>query len=136
MNNLKNKEDRIEFIKEFYYERLKFCGCGIPSNTLFIIRDILRVIKKRTDQYDTKDIVKCFKEYNKHIQEILNLKGEDKSRTHKINEGIKDIMYNILNNVEVLEHGSFIGCSWLTNYGEILLECLNSLSDDELENFN
>ena len=39
-----NKELSIEFVKNFYYEDLGFCGCGNPASILCTIKDFLNVV--------------------------------------------------------------------------------------------
>jgi hypothetical protein len=129
--------DNKEFLNDFYYKKLKFCGCGCPSDTLFIVRNMLNVVKIRGDRWrDSKCKLtnqEVYEEYKKGIKEALNLKEEDDSVIYSINEGIIESFYNVLTNVDVLEHGSSIGGSWLTDYGKELLVHLNSLSDDDLK---
>lgn len=132
------EQKRDEFIKDFYYEKLNFCGCGSPSDTLYVIRNVLNVIKLREDRWDSEDYYIRQHEYyelhKKEIKESLNLK-EEKVIGDKfyLNEGVVQIVLNVLDCCGVLEHGGSIGGSWLTNYGKELLEYLNALSNEDLQ---
>lgn len=125
-------ENTEEFIQEFYYNKLEFCGCGSPSDILYVIRNILNVIDKRW--IDCKaECDNWYKIYQENLKNSLNQKDDDMEEDFSTNDGVVQIIYNALTNVDVLEHGSSISCSWITNYGKQLLQHLNSCSDDELE---
>ena len=138
MEQWEYEEQRIEFIKDFYYKKLNCCGCGSPWNILYTIRLVLNTLNKRQNNWNKEDYNKnhsyYYNLYEKEIQLSLNLKDENEDLDDfSINEGVKEIVLNLLNNCEVLEHGSGIGGSWLTEYGKELLKYLNELTDDELE---
>ena len=118
------EEKRRDFINDFYYEKLNFCGCGSPWDVLYTIKKILNVISQKKD-YDYED-------YWNKFRNSLNIMID--KNNFSVNEGVFQIILNVLNNCDVLEHGSSIGGSWLTDYGKELLEHLNALSDDDLEN--
>lgn len=132
------EEQRKKFINEFYFEKLNFCGCGSPCEVLYVIKNLLNVIKINKDRWKLPDYNKnSYKYYDLHQSEIIqcfNLKNDNTNDgEYSINEGVIQCFLNVLNNVDVLEHGSSIGGSWLTKYGEQLLEYLNELNDEELE---
>lgn len=132
------EEQRRNFINDFYFEKLNFCGCGSPSDTLYVIKNLLNVIKIRTDRWDLPDYNKNRHEYynlyKKEITDCFNLKDYNTNNNeYSINESVIQCFLNVLNNCDVLEHGGGIGGSWLTKYGKQLLEYLNELSDEELE---
>lgn len=119
MEQWESEQKRSEFINDFYYEKLDFCGCGRPCDILYVIRNFLNAVKRKTDRWELPDYEKKHHEYyelsEKEIKESLNVKKDD---------GVIDVFYNVLNNCDVLEHGSSISGSWLTEYG---LELLNHL---------
>ena len=122
-----DKELSIEFVKNFYYEDLGFCGCGNPASILCTIKDFLNVI----DAY-SKDKID-YKEKERRLSLAL-LNDEDyEIEEIKVKRGAELIILNVLNNCDVLEHGSGIGSSWLTLYGEEVLEHLNNLNYKDLE---
>lgn len=117
------EEKRREFIQDFYYEKLNFCGCGSPWDVLYTIKKTLNIISKKKE-FDYED-------YWNKLRNSLNMMVD--KNNFSVNEGVFQIILNILNNSDVLEHGGGIGGSWLTDYGRELLEHLNSLSDEDLE---
>lgn len=125
-------ENTQEFIQDFYYNKLEFCGCGSPSDILYVIKNILNVIEKKLKDCDAK-IDNRYEVYQENLKNSLNQKDDSMEEEFSTNEGIVQIIYNVLTNVDVLEHGSSIGGSWLTDYGKELLKHLNSCNDDELE---
>ena len=122
-----NKELSIEFVKNFYYEDLGFCGCGNPASILCTIKDFLNVI----DAY-FKDKID-YKEKERRLSLALLNDGDYEIEEIKVKRGAELIILNVLNNCDVLEHGSGIGSSWLTLYGEEVLEHLNNLNYKDLE---
>lgn len=130
------EEKRTEFINDFYYDKLKFCGCGSPSDTLYVIKKVLNVIDvkiKRCEEskfWDSNN----YDLYRNDITECLNLKDETiEDAQLSINEGVIQTFLYLLDSVGVLEHGGSVGGAWLSEYGETLLEHLNKLSDEELD---
>lgn len=105
---------------EVWDDDLDFCGCGAPWESLKIIREVLNLVCKRCEEDDF--------DFKKAIHEFFGCKTEDMSMQ------VYEILANILNNANVLEHGSNIVWSWLTSYGEEVRESLNRLTDFELEN--
>ena len=122
-----DKELSIKFVKNFYYEDLGFCGCGNPASILCTIKDFLNVI----DAY-FKDKID-YKEKERRLSLALLNDGDYEIEEIKVNRGAELIILNVLNNCDVLEHGSGIGSSWLTLYGEEVLEHLNNLNYKDLE---
>ena len=122
-----NKELSIEFVKNFYYEDLGFCGCGNPASILCVIKDFLNVI----DAYSENKI--NYKEKERRLSLALLCDEAYGIEEVKVNWGTEQIILNVLNNCDVLEHGSGIGSSWLTLYGEEVLEHLNNLNYKDLE---
>lgn len=131
------EEKRREFINDFYFEKLNFCGCGSPCDTLYVIKNLLNVIKAKMDKWKLADYNVRFDEYyelyQKELKECLNLNDNTFHNQFNINDGIIQVFLNVLNNCDVLEHGSSINGSWLTSYGKKTLEYLNQLTDKELE---
>lgn len=89
---------------------LGFCGCGDPDSAMIFVRDILRLLKER--------------------------KWLDDEMKQKLpNDGIYYFVLYVLDSMKLTEHGSSVGCSWLTNKGEKVLEniewCLENESIEE-----
>lgn len=129
-----NKEKATKLIQDVYYDELNFCGCGSPSDTLYVIKNVLRVHKNKLDRFDYADYNEKVDEYHdlykQEFQKALNLKDEDCENGFYVNEGVYQIMLNVLNNANLMEHGFSIGGSWLTREGEEFLEALELMEDE------
>ena len=49
-----------EFVRDFYYNKLKFCGCGLLADILSLINDVLNIIDtaKSRDYEENKKLYK------------------------------------------------------------------------------
>lgn len=121
-----SKKYAINLIYDFWYDDLNFCGCGTPWDTLDIIKQLLNMIYRRFDNENKYDYVN-FK------SEVCNI-FECKSRYMSMQ--IYEIIANVLDVAGLLEHGSCITGSWLTDYGEEVRKALNGVDRFELENFS
>jgi hypothetical protein len=101
--------------KFFYHEVLRMCGCGTPENT----RKIIKIIMNAQNQKDY-----CVR--NKMINEIL---GIDRNQNDMYNGLIQFILYT-LDDKGLIEHGSSINGSWLTELGKMYLYILNKIDLD------
>ncbi|MGM7720586.1 hypothetical protein [uncultured Metabacillus sp.] len=125
MENWEKQELIKERLNDFYYEKLKFCGCGNPGDTLKLIKELLNAIN---DKYVNEV------PYEVHQNRIHSLfEFEDKSKPKlkftDIQNGIIQFVMYQLDLIEVLEHGGSIGGSWLTSYGKQIMEYLNECED-------
>jgi hypothetical protein len=137
MENWEIEQQRKELIYNFYYENLKFCGCGSPWTTLKFIKDFLNTIKQKTDNYKKKDYdknsEKYYEEYQSNIRNIFEFqnKSENDNFFSDSQDGIIQFVLYYLNKIEILEHGGSVGGSWLTEHGEIVLKALNECDNIE-----
>lgn len=138
MDNWEIEEKNRKIIQDFYYNKLNFCACGSPSDILYVIKNVLNVIdvKWKEMKRDTKNeyLEKICETYRDDLKRTLNQKDENYEDDFSINDGVEQIIYNILNEIDVLEHGSSISVSWLTGYGKEVLNALNSINGDDLDN--
>lgn len=118
---LENKDYAMDYVNDFYFEKLDFCGCGIPKDVIIMIKDILNIISTR----DTRS----YEEQQELFRECFKLKKDSNDMEYTLLQFI----LNVLDNADVTEHGSSIGNSYLTIYGKKLLECLNALTVDEID---
>lgn len=103
----------------FYYEVLKWCGCGDPALAKRCVRDYMNIIFSW--QKDTKF----------DVQKSLN----DRFGVEVVydNELLLCLAY-ALSAADLTEHGTSIGFSWLTDEGQMFLSLLNM--DEELSGDN
>ena len=132
--NIKNHDYyEEELIKEcedfFYYEKLHWCGCGIPETAKKTLRDFLRIL------YDHKKELE-------HKHPNYDWRTDWKRRENNFQErfGVHDVYGNELllcfayamDAAEFTEHGSSIGGAWITEEGKMFLWLLEQ--NDELDN--
>lgn len=89
-------------------EVLGFCGCGDPDSAMLLVRDILKLIKEE-------------KEYSEEITKALPT------------DGVYYFVLYMLCDRGLIEHGSIVCRSWLTDKGEEVLSdiewCLENEKD-------
>lgn len=100
--------------------KMDFCGCGRQDDISFMIRDILRIINNKTENYDKMDIHEAYKQFDKELIDILGFDSD--------NIAFEFILHT-LNSVDVLEHGSSVFGSWLTDYGKEILCAFEIVGD-------
>lgn len=118
-------------LKDFYYNKLDFCGCGRPDCTLEFIKKLLNIIKQKTDRRSEPNY-NCDESWDKHqnnLIETFEFKAE--KELSDIQDGIVQFVMYYLDRIGVLEHGGGIGGAWLSDYGKELLEILNYFDDLE-----
>lgn len=114
-----SEEELIKYCEDFfYYEKLKWCGCGEPEIAKKVIRDYLKIL------YDHKQELK-------HKSSNYNWLKDWEKRDKELQErfGVKSIYDNELllcfayamDGAEFTEHGSSIGGAWITKEGEMFL---------------
>lgn len=102
-------------VKEFYYEDLKWCGCGDPQGDLIFLRDILKLYRDRAangcDKWaEVTELIKVFLPWDCRLA---------------------DAYLKVLTSHDLLEHGSGVHGSWLTEKGQEILTLLeNGIPDD------
>lgn len=103
------EEDLIEHLLNFFnYEILKLCGCGIPENTDEAIYQLLKIRKDWLDHTIT---------YEEKKERYKSDMGLDVNKD--MHYGLVQFVLYVLNEVDLLEHGSSVGGSWLTDLGEM-----------------
>lgn len=101
----------------FYYEKLKWCGCGTPEIAKKVIRDYLEIVDN--NYYEKRDGLK--KRFG--VEYVYN------------NELLLCLAY-ALDAAEFTEHGGSVGGAWLADEGVMFLwllkhnEELDDLDDD------
>lgn len=104
--------------------KMGFCDCGSKKGVAFMIRDILRAIENRTNNYDVMDTEKAYELFDEEINEILGFSRENV---------VFEFILHTLNAVDILEHGSSVRGSWLTDYGREILCAFDIVGDNILD---
>lgn len=109
-------EQLIEECEDFfYYEKLKWCGCGMPEIAKKVIRDYLEIVNNDSDK-------KC--------DELKKRFGVEYVYD---NELLLCLAY-ALDAAKFTEHGSSVGGAWLADEGKMFLWLLKH--NEELDNLD
>lgn len=100
-------------LQAFYYGRLGFCGCGDPGSELIFMRDVLTLLKERSDAADLRLPHDDYLDKCSALEKKFG--GNDQYRMHYL---------YWLDSLGLTEHGSNISGSWLDGDGEAVLVLL------------
>lgn len=103
---------------------MDFCSCGRQDDISFMIRDVLQVINNKTENYDKMNYEMVWEQFDKELIDVLGF--------HSDNIAFEFILH-VLNSVGVLEHGSSVYGSWLTDYGKEILCAFEIVGDEILD---
>lgn len=98
----------------FAYDILGLCGCGTPKDTWNMIRIVLNALNDKHEDKCTYD------EYQLRLKDELHINPSE-----DIQYGLYQFVLYILNDKKILEHGSSVGGSFLTDLGKKYLTVLN-----------
>lgn len=118
------KEIASKMILNLRYEVMDFCGCGRPDEVSFMVRDILKAIDNKFNNFNKMSDKEVFDMFDKELKDIL---GFDSKNI------VFEFILHVLNSADLLEHGSGVGGSWLTNYGEEILCAFDIVGDEILD---
>lgn len=108
-----------EELSEFYYDHLKWCGCGEPWAALSFLGEVLAAIDQRHPEGVSEE--ESHAAYMK-LFEVLGMEA---------NPGLA---YGYLYSIDaygLLEHGSTIRGSWLTAKGKEVMKAIQNCSKEE-----
>lgn len=110
--------DEVDYpneVQQFYYGALNWCGCGNPDEALGFMRDVLAIMKARSDE-------NCSGSYKGSAYEARTLELDA-----KLGDGMLGLSYlYMIDSYGLTEHGGSIGGSWLTGEGERVLAMLQA----------
>jgi len=131
MSELEYKRKKLyaKKIQEMYFEGLRLCGCGSPDLRIAFIRELLNLIHDRHE----KDL--SYEEYKKGLIQVFGFQEDPDAKYYlnPIQDGIVEFVLDQLNEAGLLEHGSSVGGSWLTPYGEEMRNVLNSIQEEDID---
>lgn len=115
-------------IQKMYFDDLRLCGCGSPEHRIIFIKLLLNLINDRFEKEMTYD------EYYKKLIELFGFKENKESKRYlnNIQDGIIECILDQFNEAGLLVHGGTIGGSWLSDYGEEMLEILNDINEEDI----
>lgn len=112
----------------FYYEKLKWCGCGSPDTVKKVIRDFLWILNITSNAWNLN---------KKNRDELYKLRDE----AFEDRFGVKSVyddelllcLAYTLDAAEFTEHGSGIGGAWIDEEGKMFLWLLER--NEELDDY-
>lgn len=99
----------IDKIRDLYFKKLGWCGCGEPPEILQLVKDVLLAFQ-----------IENWKDRCDKVNELL---GDDTDLGY--------VLLYSLDHVNLIEHGSNVWNSWLSDYGKEILNCLNRIENLE-----
>ena len=118
------KEIASKMIRNLQFDIMDFCSCGRPDGISFMIRDVLRVIENKRLNYEIMSFEEYYDVFNKELVEIIGFDS---------NHIAFEFILHVLNAAGLLEHGSGVGGSWLTEYGRDILCAFEIVKDEILD---
>ena len=109
----------VSEVIEFFNRYIGMCGCGCPEYTYEMLRKLLRIRLDRSNEE-----LDCGKVSQRYLDDI----GLDENQ-NKDHDGIVHFILYILDDKDIVEHGSSIGGCWLTELGKIYLRVLDIWHD-------
>lgn len=112
------REERDQELDHIYHNELGFCGCGRPDDIKILIRDFIKIQKDyRSDVIDhaTKTLL---------VQKLFEQTPQDV---------MLEFFLNVFNNSEIMDHGSSVYGSKLTDKGERFYNLLDEYVNEILE---
>lgn len=100
----------------------KFCGCGLPEKALRYIKDVMIHIQQLQEYHLSKSPGDEFADFYSGWE----LRGE----TLYGNEGAKYVIWYVLDNTGMTEHGASVP-GWLTPLGEDILQDIKDIINED-----
>lgn len=105
----------------YHYAFLGMCGCGCPEDAYNFCRDVLSKFDRRENHRDDK-------------APWIDAEGAVKALILERPDEAAHVLSHLLTERKLLEHGGNVGGSWLTKWGEQLVDAgpmeEDGLSDD------
>lgn len=116
-NNSCNEVEMLNECRDFFRDKIGICGCGNPDSVENKISKLLTIIDQfsQAKNYDQA--------YKQKEQSLIENFGVDSICS---NDLLLFMVY-VLNDKKILEHGSSIEGSWLTDFGKMYLYILNCI---------
>lgn len=104
--------------KAYHYAFLGMCGCGSPEEAYNFCRDVLLCFDRRANMADrTKEWIMA----EAAVEAIIKERPDQAAH----------VLAHLLSERKMLEHGGSVGGSWLTKWGEQLVDA-GPMTEDEL----
>lgn len=114
----------IQELNDWVFTDLGFCGCGDPEAALDLMRSILSAINSRSERNQQND--STHEEWMTVSREIEKMIGMEQ------NPAVAWTYLYFLDGQGLLEHGSNITGSWLTDKGKEILALFNKYTSKQI----
>jgi len=105
-----SEEEKKQYLKDLYYNKLNFCGCGTPGRVLKLLRIYLKCSKYFHDGKNTSSWI-----------------GRTERR---IGKDVFMFLAYIADSIKLTEHGGNVTGAWPTENGNKCLEALSYIKGD------
>ena len=112
------KDEAEQILYNMYFDELQLCGCGAPDNVLVMIKEVLNALN-RQDSSERREVL--FK--------TLGFEATSLDELTTIQYGMYKFILDVLDNAEIIEHGSSIHGAWLTKHGLEILQAFELVDD-------
>lgn len=109
------KTPNERLVQDFYFNTLKWCGCGNPDTALMYMRDVLAALHKRSE--NSRASTDTWTDDSEELLKLLNFTAC---------EPLALSYLYMLDALKLTEHGGNVMGSWLTDEGAQLLDKLNN----------
>ncbi|HBF7899059.1 hypothetical protein KLL36_11800 [Clostridioides difficile] len=120
-DNYQLKKIASKMILHLRYEIMDFCGCGSPEDISFMIKGVLTTIQNKEKNCNLEYTERCYI-FEIEFNNVCGIIGSK-------NNLIQEFILNALNSYGLLEHGSSIWGSWLSDYGKQILCAFEIVGD-------
>lgn len=107
-------------LHDFYFDDLKWCGCGNPDEALAFVGCVLGILKRRSEDNDLS-VPYDQSPWKRHTEELRATLGEGP---------LGLILMYVLDAHDLTEHGGNVMGSWLTPKGMDVLNAINEHGDE------
>lgn len=118
-------------LAKFYFEDLKWCGCGNPEEAMFLMGDVLDILKRRSDSNTGSSSFADYKDspWSKHTDELYDKLGRNE-KGEWLSMLALSYLY-MLDAHSLTEHGGNVSGCWLTEKGEEVLAAIKAHGEDD-----
>ena len=115
-----NEYEAERMLYDMYFNKLNLCGCGVPEYVLTMIKEVLNALNRQS-----------VKERREVLFKTLGFEATSLDELTTVQYGMYKFILDVLDEAEIIEHGSSIHGAWLTEYGKQILEAFTLVENLE-----
>lgn len=121
--------ESCRYVQDFYYNKLHWCGCGMPEEVMALMRRVLEAMDAKWTAWRAESgwTDKCEERYRAFQSRLRELGLADPA--------VEYTYLYILDAAGLTEHGGGVGGCWLTPEGETLLSHLKAVAEIEWDDY-